>query len=179
MNNVFEINAARSMPESYRDELAEMKKQVRQLHRFVKTLLEAGEYVVSPSKEDAKRDVILRHIRGALSEYDEVVFPPAKSEDVFEVIRLWESECGPKNQWVRALKAFAERGGNIKWYSGYPHTAEFKHFVLYDENWKELTYISSLAGIKRGINILCARAEPKVIEGRNLRVVNWRPRPRK
>ena len=51
-----------------------------------------------------------------------------------EVAEAWE-RWGGKTQWSKAMTAFGEAGGQVKWYGGFPQSASAIPlcFVLYTQ----------------------------------------------
>jgi hypothetical protein len=167
MNNVFEINAARSMldwkpqpPKSLEAEVADLRRLVAQLVNNQRGLLQAVHHIISPVKRDADRDGLLTLLRALLADYEQREFPKPKSDDINYVINEWARVAG-ENRWVRALRLFASVGGNIKWYGGYPVSATadvdgdgILNFELYDQNWESVGPTSRLKDIHACYNRL-------------------------
>jgi hypothetical protein len=114
-------------------------KLVQQLLSQQEVIMRALLYLISNEKSDVERDDIKKYLKIHTQSRNERIFTlPVISEDIDYVIEKWTEECGPKNRWIKALKGFAEMGGNIKWYSGYPHTGAVMSFVLISPEGEEL-----------------------------------------
>jgi hypothetical protein len=127
-----------------------------------KPMARALKYLLTNNKKDVERDLTLHEIEAILTIFDDPNEIKPLSEDIHQVIREWAGECGLNNRWVKALKGFADVGGNVKWYDGFPRPGEWPQFEIYDKFWvlidaranlqklKEAT--KSILGISRVIN---------------------------
>ena len=81
----------------------------------------------------------------------------AKSEDAEYVALAWAHWCG-ENKWTQAARRFAELGGRIHWWCGYPRSASAipLTFALYGPDGQELPSNSRLRDLHNAIASLTA-----------------------
>jgi hypothetical protein len=127
-----------------------------------KPMARALKYLLTNNKKDVERDLTLHEIEAILTIFNDPAEIKPLSEDIHEVIRQWAAECGLNNRWVKALKGFADAGGNVRWYDGFPHPGRQPDFEIYDKFWalieKRVTLTAlkeatkSMLGISRIVN---------------------------
>jgi hypothetical protein len=115
--------------------VSELKEHIEKLFHAIKPIAEATKHNLSNSKKDCDRDRIIRELDVVLTMFNTPGEIRPISEDINEVIRQWAAECGLNNRWVKALKGFADAGGNVRWYEGFPHPGRQPDLEIYDKFW--------------------------------------------
>lgn len=121
------------------DWMETIEKKLDVITELLHAIARAQLHQITNNKEETERWDTEKELRANVQPYQERKHSVrAKSNDINEVIELWAKECGENNRWVKALRGFRDAGGTMRWYSGYPHPGQFKHFTLFDPDGKEL-----------------------------------------
>jgi hypothetical protein len=128
--------------------LNDFMEHLEKLFHALKPIVEYVRHDLSNTKKDVDRDRIIRQADIVLTMFDDPGVIKPLSEDIHEVIRQWAGECGLANRWVKALKGFADVGGNVKWYDGFPHPGQWPQFELYDKYWVLIDAQGNLTKLK-------------------------------
>jgi len=119
--------------------LENLERRLDVIEKLLHAIARSELYSITHNKSETERYDTEKELKANTQSYEERKHNlTAKSNNINDVLKIWEKECGTNNRWVKALKGFRDAGGGMRWYSGYPHPGAFIHFTLLDPNGKEL-----------------------------------------